>query len=83
MITDDVISGEGVQIFQPELVNLYECSIGRPTKIGAFVEIQKGASVGRDCRISSWNVVRTRIKCRTSIGSNATILAGVTIGEGA
>jgi len=49
MITPDVVLGEGVGIFQPELVNLYGCAIGGGTKVGAFVEIQKGASVG-------WNV---------------------------
>ncbi len=42
-IAPDVILGSGVRIFQPELVNLYGCSIGEETKIGAFVEIQKNA----------------------------------------
>ena len=45
--------GEGVQIFHPDLVNLYGCTIGDGTKIGTFVEIQKNASVGRLCKISS------------------------------
>jgi acetyltransferase-like isoleucine patch superfamily enzyme len=57
MITEDVVLEEGVQIFQPELVNLYGCSIGQRTKVGAFVEIQKGASVGRDCKISSHSFI--------------------------
>ena len=112
-------------IFQPELVNLYGCTIDAETKIGAFVEIQKNASVGERCKISShsficegvtiedevfighgvmftndlypraagengelqteadWTVVPTLVKRRASIGSNATILAGVTIGESA
>ena len=48
MIKQDVILGEGVVIFQPDLVNLYGCTIGDGTKIGAFVEIQKGVSVGRN-----------------------------------
>jgi acetyltransferase-like isoleucine patch superfamily enzyme len=112
-------------IFRPELVNLYGCSIGAETRIGAFVEIQKRASIGQRCKISShsficegveildevfighgvmftndidpravnangalqtesdWVVIETLVKRRASIGSNATILAGVTIGEGA
>lgn len=115
----------GVIIFQPELVNLYGCSIGTETKIGAFVEIQKNAVVGARCKISShsfvcegviiedecfighgvtftndvypravnedgtlqtgadWKVIKTMVKKRASIGSNATIIAGVTIGESA
>ena len=112
-------------IFHPEQVNLYGCHIGDGVKIGAFVEIQKGASIGPRCKISShsficggveidegvfvghgvmfindaypeavgedgelqtaadWEQIGTRIKARASIGSNATILCGVTIGEGA
>ena len=56
-IAPDVILGSGVRIFQPELVNLYGCSIGDETKIGAFVEIQKNATVGRRCKISSHTFV--------------------------
>ena len=124
-IADNVILGQNVRIFQPDLVNLYGCSIGAETKIGAFVEIQKNASVGERCKISShsficegvsiedevfvghgvmftndiypravnddgtpqteadWVVVKTTVKARASIGSNATIIAGVTIGEAA
>ena len=124
-IAADVVLGTGVRIFQPELVNLYGCSIGADTKIGAFVEIQKNASVGARCKISShtfvcegveiedecfighgvmftndvypsavnrdgslqteadWQVIKTKIRRRASIGSNATIIAGVTIGENA
>jgi len=52
-IAADVILGTGVRIFQPELVNLYGCSIGAETKIGAFVEIQKNVVVGVRCKISS------------------------------
>lgn len=125
MIKDDVILGQGVKIFQPALVNLYGCSIGDDTRIGAFVEIQDGATVGRRCKVSShtficagvhiedgvfighgvmftndlhpravnadmtlqtsadWSVVETRVRTLASIGSNATVLAGVTIGEAA
>jgi len=50
-IAPDVILGADVQIFG--FANLYGCRIGDRTKIGAFVEIQKNASVGRDCKISS------------------------------
>lgn len=124
-IAENVILGPDVRIFQPDLVNLYGCSIGAQTKIGAFVEIQKNVSVGERCKISShsflcegvtiedevfvghgvmftndvypravnedgslqsesdWQVVTTRVKKRASIGSNATILAGVTVGESA
>ena len=122
MITPDVVLGEGVVIPQPDLVNLYGCLIGQKTKIGAFVEIQKGAIVGCNAKISShtficegvtiedgvfvghgvmfindrypravtvegslqteedWQLLRTQVKARASIGSNATIMGGVTIG---
>jgi acetyltransferase-like isoleucine patch superfamily enzyme len=124
-IAADVVFGSGVRIFQPELVNLYGCSIGDDTRIGAFVEIQKNAIIGARCKISShsfvcegveiedecfighgvmftndvypsavtddgtlqaetdWEVIKTRVRRRASIGSNATIIAGVTIGENA
>jgi|SRR5687768_17213640 len=52
-IAPDVILGEQVVIFHRELVNLYGCRVGAGTKIGAFVEIQKGVSVGERCKISS------------------------------
>jgi acetyltransferase-like isoleucine patch superfamily enzyme len=122
-ISSDVSLGKDVRIFQPELVNLYGCTIGAETKIGAFVEIQKNASVGTRCKISShtficegvtiedevfighgvmftndpypravnddgtlqtetdWTVVPTRVKRQAAIGSNVTIMAGVTIGQ--
>ena len=125
MVTGDVQLGEGVVIHHPDLVNLYGCKVGADTKIGTFVEIQKGASIGARCKISShsficegvkiedgvfvghgvmftndiypkavneggdlqteadWHVIRTHVKVRASIGSNATILCGITIGEGA
>ena len=122
-IAADVRLGDGVKIFQPDLVNLYGCTIGSETKVGAFVEIQKNATVGARCKVSShtficegvtiedevfvghgvmfindlypratnedgslqtetnWRVVETLVKRRASIGSNATVLAGITIGE--
>jgi acetyltransferase-like isoleucine patch superfamily enzyme len=54
-ITPDVKLGEDVKIY--EFVNLYGCAIGDRTKIGAFVEIQKGAVIGSDCKISSHSFV--------------------------
>jgi UDP-2-acetamido-3-amino-2,3-dideoxy-glucuronate N-acetyltransferase len=57
VIAPDVTLGEGVRIFQPDLVNLYGCAIGEETKIGAFVEIQKGATVGARCKISSHSFI--------------------------
>lgn len=49
--------GRDVKIFQPDLVNLYGCQIGDDTKIGTFVEIQKNASVGARCKISSHSFI--------------------------
>jgi len=125
VIAPDVELGSNVSIPQPALVNLYGCRIGAHSRIGAFVEIQRGATVGEHCKISShtfvcsgvaiddgvfighgvmftndlnpsavnadgslqtdadWVLVPTRVEKRASIGSNATVLAGVTIGEGA
>ena len=125
MIADSVHLGENVFIPQPGLVNMYGCSIGDDSKIGPFVEIQRGAAIGRRCKVSShtvicegvtveddvfighgvvftndlypratttdgrlqtdadWQVVPTLVRKGASIGSNATILAGVKIGEGA
>jgi acetyltransferase-like isoleucine patch superfamily enzyme len=112
-IAPDVIIGKNVQL--NDFINLYGCEIGDGTKIGPFVEIQKNASIGRNCKIQShtficeghgvmfindrypkatsesgglqteadWQVVPTVIKSKASLGSNATILCGITIGEGA
>ncbi|HWO02638.1 MAG TPA: acyltransferase [Blastocatellia bacterium] len=52
-IAPDVLLADGVLIFHPDLVNLYGCSIGSESKIGTFVEIQKNATVGARCKISS------------------------------
>lgn len=124
-ISDNVDLDDGVVIFHEGLVNLYGCKIGAETKIGAFVEIQKGVSIGKRCKISShsflcegvtiedevfvghgvmftndlypqatsdggqlqteadWTMLPTRIKRRASIGSNATILPDLTVGEAA
>ena len=122
-ISPDVKLGQGVKLSR--FVNLYGCQIGDETKIGAFVEIQKNASVGRRCKISShtfvcegvtiednvfighgvtfindsyprattgdgelqtekdWRVETTVVKRGASIGSGATILSKVVIGENA
>lgn len=124
-ISDDVVLGEAVHVPHPELVNLYGCRIGDHSRVGAFVEIQKGARIGARCKISShcficegvyiedevfighgvmftndlypratgedgqlqtsvdWRVIPTIVHRRASIGSNATLRAGVVIGEGA
>ena len=124
-IAGDVVIGHGVRIPQPDLVNLYGCTVGDDTRIGAFVEIQKNARIGHRCKISShsfvcegvtieddvfvghgvmfindrhpwatkadgtpqterdWQVVPIRVRRGASIGSNATLLCGVTIGAGA
>jgi UDP-2-acetamido-3-amino-2,3-dideoxy-glucuronate N-acetyltransferase len=121
-VADSVQLGDNVKIFHPSLVNLYGCVIGKDSKIGAFVEIQKGATIGERCKIShtficegvdienevfvghgvmftndlfpraanadgslqteaDWKVEKTVVKRGASIGSNATIVAGITIGE--
>ncbi|CAM5476986.1 2,3,4,5-tetrahydropyridine-2,6-dicarboxylate N-acetyltransferase [Aquamicrobium terrae] len=72
MITPDVVLDGKVIIHQPDLVNLYGCRIGAGTRIGAFVEIQKNAVVGRDCKISS----------HSFLCEGVTIEDGVFIGHG-
>jgi UDP-2-acetamido-3-amino-2,3-dideoxy-glucuronate N-acetyltransferase len=72
MIAPSVALGKDVVIHHPELVNLYGCSIGDGSKIGAFVEIQKGATIGHNCKISSHTFVCTGV----------TIEDGVFVGHG-
>jgi UDP-2-acetamido-3-amino-2,3-dideoxy-glucuronate N-acetyltransferase len=123
VISEDVKLGKNIKIY--EFVNLYGCEINDNTKIGTFVEIQKGARIGKNCKISShtficegvtieddvfighnvtfindlypratsdggqlqtedhWTCIPTFVKKGASIGSSATIMCGVTIGEGA
>jgi acetyltransferase-like isoleucine patch superfamily enzyme len=50
-ISDDVKLGKGVKL--SKFINLYGCAIGDDTKVGAFVEIQKNATVGKNCKVSS------------------------------
>ena len=119
----DVLVGEGVWL--ADFINAYECEIGDGTKVGPFVEIQRNAKLGRNCKISShtficegvkiednvfvghgvmftndlfpraanadgslqtntdWELKETIVKKGASIGSNATILCGITVGENA
>lgn len=56
-IARDVRLGARVTIHHPELVNLYGCTIGEDTRIGTFVEIQKRATIGARCKISSHSFV--------------------------
>ena len=121
-IASNVILGKNVVL--NDFINLYGCSIGDNTKIGPFVEVQKNASIGKRCKISShtficegvtieddvfvghgvmfindkypkstnesgelqteddWKVVSTLVKQGASIGSNATLLCGITVGSG-
>jgi UDP-2-acetamido-3-amino-2,3-dideoxy-glucuronate N-acetyltransferase len=57
MPINNVTLGDGVQIMKPDLVNLYGCTIGDATRVGAFVEIQKNAIIGARCKISSHTFV--------------------------
>ena len=54
-IADDVKLGRNVKVY--DFVNLYGCEIGDNTKIGTFVEIQKGAKIGKSCKISSHSFI--------------------------
>ncbi|MGQ3295069.1 MAG: N-acetyltransferase, partial [Shinella sp.] len=57
MISLDVVREEGVVIHHPDLVNLYGCTIGAGSRIGTFVEIQRNAHIGRNCKISSHSFI--------------------------
>jgi len=56
-VADSVVLGRNVKIYHPTQVNLYGCSVGDDTRIGSFVEIQKNASIGARCKISSHTFV--------------------------
>jgi acetyltransferase-like isoleucine patch superfamily enzyme len=56
-VSDSVVLGEGVIIYNKALVNLYGCRVGSGTKIGAFVEVQKNATIGKYCKISSHSFI--------------------------
>lgn len=74
VISDDVEIGQEVKIFS--FVNLYGCKIGDRTKIGTFVEIQKGVEIGCDCKISSHTFIceGVFIKDQVFIGHNVTFI---------
>lgn len=74
VISDDVRLGNDVKIFS--FVNLYGCTIGDNTKIGAFVEIQKGATIGRNCKISSHTFIceGVHISDGVFVGHNVTFI---------
>ena len=72
MIAKDVKLGEGVSIPHPDLVNLYGCEIGNRTKVGTFVEVQKGVKIGKNCKIQS----------HSFICEGVTIEDGVFVGHG-
>jgi len=73
-IAPDVKLGEGVKIY--DFVNLYGCEIGDNTKIGSFVEVQKGAKIGRNCKISSQTFIceGVTIEDDVFIGHNVTFI---------
>jgi len=66
-IAPDVKLGANVNIYQPELVNLYGCSVGNDTKIGAFVEIQKNACIGARCKISTHTFICEGVKIEDGV----------------
>ena len=122
-IADDVRLGARVRV--SPFVNLYGCEVGDDSRIGAFVEIQRGARIGSRCKISThsficegvtiedevfvghgvvfindrtpratnpdgrlqsendWQLEKTVVRRRASLGSGAIIMCGVEIGEGA
>ena len=73
-IADDVILGNNVKL--SKFINLYGCSIGDDTKIGAFVEIQKKAFIGKNCKISSHSFIceGVTIEDEVFIGHNVTFI---------
>jgi acetyltransferase-like isoleucine patch superfamily enzyme len=72
MIDPDVQLGQRVKIFNPDQVNLFGCTIGDDTFVGPFVEITRGAVVGRGCKIESHSFICTGV----------TIDDGVFVGHG-
>ena len=73
-IAPNVKCGEGVKIY--DFVNLYGCEIGDNTKIGTFVEVQKGAKIGRNCKISSHTFIceGVTIEDDVFVGHNVTFI---------
>ena len=77
LIASDVKLGKNVIIH--DFVNLYGCEIGDNTKIGTFVEIQKGAKVGKNCKISSHTFIceGVTIENNVFVGHNVTFINDV------
>ena len=73
-LSDDVKLGENVKL--ANFVNLYGCGIGDNTKIGTFVEIQKNATIGKNCKISSHTFVceGVIIEDNVFVGHNVTFI---------
>ena len=73
-VSDDVILGE--EVFLSKFINLYGCEVGDRSRIGAFVEIQKGAKIGCDCKISSHSFIceGVTIMDRVFVGHNVTFI---------
>ena len=73
-IARDVVLGKNVRIFN--FVNLYGCTIGDNTKVGSFVEIQKGAVIGKNCKISSHSFIceGVEIEDNVFVGHNVTFI---------
>jgi acetyltransferase-like isoleucine patch superfamily enzyme len=73
-IAPDVKLGKNVKL--SKFINMYGCSVGDDTKIGAFVEIQKNASVGQRCKISSHTFIceGVRIEDNVFIGHSVTFI---------
>lgn len=71
---NNVTVGENVKIFN--FVNAYGCTIGDNSKVGAFVEIQKGATIGKNCKISSHSFIceGVHIADNVFIGHNVTFI---------
>jgi acetyltransferase-like isoleucine patch superfamily enzyme len=74
LISPNVKLGERVKIF--DFTNLYGCSIGDDSKIGTFVEIQKGAAIGKRCKISSHTFIceGVTIEDDVFVGHNVTFI---------
>ena len=73
-VAPDVKLGEGVKIYS--FVNLYRCEIGDNTKIGSFVEVQKKAKIGKNCKISSHTFIceGVTIEDDVFVGHNVTFI---------
>ena len=73
-IAEDVKLGRDVKIF--DFVNLYGCTIGDRSKVGAFVEIQKGVHIGTDCKISSHTFIceGVEIEDHVFVGHNVSFI---------